>query len=171
MAAPKDHEMWVLLVEKAAAKWFGSYTRINGAFCLVPFMFLTACGPCKNYTQDNGNVNSYSVKQARLADAHDRNSVQLQPLGSCAAEQLWQELMQADDANHVMSAWTTKDLPDGAAGHGASGETIVNNVIVKDQAYSSSVLTSRLPMTSFGMWSVSAIHLGANPAAECCSCI
>merc|ERR1719160_1751736 len=80
-AKPQDNEVWVLLVEKACAKWFGSYTQINGAFCLVPFMFLTACGPCKNFTQAGGNPNLYDVKQARLADAHNRNSVQLQPLG------------------------------------------------------------------------------------------
>jgi calpain-15 len=136
MAQPQGHEMWVLLVEKAAAKWFGSYTQINGAFCLVPFMFLTACGPCKNFSQAGGNPNLYDVKQARLADAHNRNSVQMQPLGQCGAEQLWQELMQADDANHVMSAWTTKDPPGGAAGHGASGEAIANDGIVKGHAYS-----------------------------------
>jgi len=165
MAQPKDHEMWVLLVEKAAAKWFGSYTRINGAFCLVPFMFLTACGPCKNFTQDAGG-HSYTVKQARLADAHDRNSIQLQPLGQCSSEQLWQELMQADDANHVMSAWTTKDPPGGAAGHGASGEAIASDGIVKGHAYS---LISIDEYNADGqLWRVVRLRnpWGSNPAAE-----
>jgi len=35
-----------------------------------------------------------------------------------------------------MSAWTTKDPPGGAAGHGASGEAIANDGIVKGHAYS-----------------------------------
>jgi len=136
MAQPQDNEMWVLLLEKAAAKWFGSYTQINGAFAMVPFMFLTDGGPCRTFTQRPGDINTYDIKQATLADAHNRNSVQLMPQGALSSDQLWVELMRADDNNFIMACWTTKDPPGGAAGRGASGEAIASDGIVKGHAYS-----------------------------------
>merc|ERR1719161_95213 len=112
------------------------------------------------------NVNAYTAKEARLADAHDRNSVQLQPRGPCPAEQLWNELMAADDKNYVMSCWTVKDPPGGAAGRGASGDLIAGDGIVKGHAYS---LISVDQYTADGqVWRVLRIRnpWGNNPAAE-----
>merc|ERR1719329_1082553 len=137
---PQGHEAWVLLLEKAVAKWMGSYLRLQGAFAMVPFMLLTDLGQVKCFSQRQIGPNTYApgvldVKNGFLKDAHDRNSVAFQPLGTCGFDQAFQELKQADDAQAIMAAWTTKDPPT-MAGVGASGEAIASDGIVKGHAYS-----------------------------------
>eukprot|EP00747_Dinoflagellata_sp_TGD_P058520 gnl/TRDRNA2_/TRDRNA2_151158_c1_seq1.p1 gnl/TRDRNA2_/TRDRNA2_151158_c1~~gnl/TRDRNA2_/TRDRNA2_151158_c1_seq1.p1 ORF type:complete len:706 (+),score=97.68 gnl/TRDRNA2_/TRDRNA2_151158_c1_seq1:210-2120(+) len=170
MAKPQGNEMWVLLAEKAVAKWFGSYVQINGAFCMTPFLILTDVGQCKSFSQARGpggfDSNQYEVKNITLADAHNRNSIQLQPAGpNCLAQQLWHEILQADRMNYVMAAWTQKD-PATQAGVGASGEHIGADGIVKGHAYS---LIHVYELTADNrLWKVVQLRnpWGANPAAE-----
>jgi hypothetical protein len=107
---------------------------------MVPFMLLTDLGQVKCYSQRQIGPNMYApgildVKNAFLRDAHDRNSVGFQPLGTVGVDQAFQELKQADDAESLMAAWTTKDPPS-QAGVGASGEAIASDGIVKGHAYS-----------------------------------
>lgn len=173
MTKPQDHEMWVLLLEKAFAKWFGSYAQIQGAYCMVAFMLLLDCkSPCTVFTQSmNGqppfNEAVYHEVDARLRDAKNRNSVGLAPKGQLSSTDVWARLKQADASNHVMAAWTSKD-PEVATGRGASGEVIASDGIVKGHAYS--LISAKEVMRDDNGMMQRVVQLrnpwGANPAAE-----
>merc|ERR1719498_720574 len=104
-AKPAGAEMWVLLLEKACAKWFGSYLQLMGAFAMVPFMLLTELsGNVKCFSQVQlgpgaFDVMNYDAKEAFLQDPHNRNSVGMAPQGGISEEQLWLELQSADGQN------------------------------------------------------------------------
>lgn len=171
MAKPQGHEMWVLLLEKAFAKWFGSYCQIQGAYCMVAFMMLVECNaPCRVFTQAmNGrapfNEHMYQGVNCVLNDPRNRNSIGLAPTAQIPKDQVWAELKAADASNHVMAAWTGKDAA-ATAGRGASGEEIAADGIVKGHAYS---LISAKEVTADGrVWRCIQLRnpWGANPAAE-----
>jgi len=166
---PQGNEMWVLLAEKACAKWFGSYLQLMGAYALTPFMLLTACNTTFVFSQrqlgpGHFDKNNYDAKEAFLQDCKNRNSVSMRPLGSVSSEQLWQELMAADDANHIMATFTSKDAAGG--GRGASGEHIAADGIVKGHAYS--LISVDTYQCDGRLWRVCHIRnpWGNNPAAE-----
>jgi len=169
MAKPQDNEMWVLLAEKAFAKWFGSYVQTQGAFVLVPFMLLTDAGPCKGFSQvksgPNFDVNNYTISRVTLADARNRNSCQIVPTGQTTAEQVWNEICAADRQNFIMSAFTMKDPPS-SAGRGASGEVIGSDGIAKGHAYS--LITAKEVVADGRTWRVLRLRnpWGKNPASE-----
>merc|ERR1719231_144713 len=129
-------------------------------------MFLSDGGACRVFTQRPGDVNAYDIKSAAMADAKNRNSVQLAPAGAMNSDQVFDELSRADDANHIMACWTTKDPPGGAAGRGASGEAIAADGIVKGHAYSLiSVDRYHADGQEFRLLRIRN-PWGANPAAE-----
>jgi len=170
-AKPQDNEMWVLLVEKAMAKWFGSYAKMQAAYCMLAYSLLLECPrPCRVFTQSIKfsapfDTENYQGLTSQIKDAHDRNSVALGMGSKATADKLWLDLKTSDTKNHVMSCWTYKD-PDTSAGKGASGEHIGANGIVKGHAYS---LISVKEVSADGNdWKCVQVRnpWGANPAAE-----
>merc|ERR1740130_1121261 len=161
-----------MLCEKAMAKWFGSYVQIQGAYCLGAYMLLSECSLTRAYSQGQGgqppfNPDENQPMNVTLQDPKNRNSVGLAPAGGpVRADQVWGELVQADQQNFIMCAWTMKDPPGGAAGFGASGEAIAADGIVKGHAYS--VITAREVQCDGRVWRVLQVRnpWGANPAAE-----
>lgn len=162
---PNGNEMWVLLAEKACAKWFGSYIRLQGAYTMLPFLIFTDVGKCQAFKQADLGV--YQSMNCYLTDAHDRKSVMLQPgeEGMVSTDDLWQKLLEADANNFAMAAWTDKEPPV-AIGYGASGEAIASDGIVKGHAYS--IISAKLIVADGYQWCVLQIRnpWGANPSAE-----
>lgn len=137
---PNGDEAWVLLLEKALAKWFGNFGQLDGGSYggTLPFMFLTSCGPCQVFAQRKKkaklwDVNNFSVSQVSLPNPRNKQSAE-QPIGECNGDQAFQYVKFADDNQHLMSAWTQKP-PDSAAGTGASGEVIGSDGVVQGHAY------------------------------------
>lgn len=112
---PQDNDQWVLLAEKAMAKWMGSYIQCTCAYNLVAFMLLTDSGPCKAFGQSrNGqppfDSNNYTEMRVTLTDPHVRGSVFLEEQGPASHEVVWQELLTADRMNYIVCAWTLKEV-------------------------------------------------------------
>eukprot|EP00928_Gymnodinium_smaydae_P027844 TRINITY_DN213_c0_g2_i1.p1 TRINITY_DN213_c0_g2~~TRINITY_DN213_c0_g2_i1.p1 ORF type:complete len:489 (+),score=117.27 TRINITY_DN213_c0_g2_i1:62-1528(+) len=166
---PRESEAWVLLLEKACAKWFGSYVQLAGAFAMAPFMFLTDSPNIRAFSQPvfNGQYDPsrFDVKQYSMADPHNRNSVRGQPLGLCPSDQAFEELKMSDDQGWLAAAWTSKDPPV-QAGVGASGEAIAADGIVKGHAYS--LVSADRYQADGRIWRIVQIRnpWGSNPNAE-----
>jgi calpain-15 len=54
---PKGHSVWVLLLEKAMAKMFGSYAKLNGNFTAVAFRAFT--GESKTFMWEKEGPNKW----------------------------------------------------------------------------------------------------------------
>jgi len=134
---PRDNEMWVLILEKAIAKWMGSYIMTEGAYCMLPYLLLTDVGQCKAFTKTPGG---YQIQLSTIQSPHDRSTISLRNGGTSTSDLIWEELKQADQQNYAMGAWTFRKVD--ATGHGASGEAIGGDGIVSGHAYSLIVVTT-----------------------------
>lgn len=167
---PQGHEMWVLLIEKAFAKWFGSYCMTQGAYCLLPYMLLVDCkNACRQYSQNYKGVAPFNMEEyqglsAHMTDSHDRTKIALGLAPKVHANELFTMLLKADETNHIMCAWTMKDAP--SVGSGASGEHIGADGIVKGHAYS--LITAREVQADGQDFKLVQLRnpWGANPASE-----
>eukprot|EP00929_Paragymnodinium_shiwhaense_P064775 TRINITY_DN32495_c0_g1_i3.p1 TRINITY_DN32495_c0_g1~~TRINITY_DN32495_c0_g1_i3.p1 ORF type:complete len:535 (+),score=99.14 TRINITY_DN32495_c0_g1_i3:182-1786(+) len=113
---PRDLEAWVLLLEKAWAKWFGSYARLMaGGASFVPLTLLTNSASVKVYSQPQLGLYTFDVSQFRvdelaLRDVHDRTTLTCMPKAvAVPSDQAFEELQACDVSNYLMLAWTKKD--------------------------------------------------------------
>jgi calpain-15 len=135
---PNGNELWVLLLEKACAKWFGSYVMTAGGQPYQAYLFLAQGQGVKQFVQRQvgPNVfdsNNFDMSELRMMNAHVKNSMRPQPLGMCPSDQAFVELKQADDTNKMISCWTIKQGKQAATG--ASGEHISEDGISAGHAY------------------------------------
>lgn len=140
-ARPQGDELWVLLIEKACAKWFGGYAKINGGNALDSLMVLCESTKYLAFGQRQLGAGSYDVSQwvvkvASYRSARDRNSYQEQHIGNSNSDHLFAEIQQADLEKCIMVAWSMKDPPPASVrGHGPMGEPIASDGIIKGHAY------------------------------------
>jgi len=141
-AQPTNGELWVPLLEKACAKWFGSYAKTNGGLATEALMILTQ-GICIAFSQQQVpqsiayNAGKFQMMSSKMRNARDRNSFFTTPMSTVCPEQLFGDLLRADQQNFLMVAWSMKNPPpDAIKGYGPSGEPISNDGIVKGHAYS-----------------------------------
>lgn len=110
---PQDNDQWILLAEKAFAKWFGGYTACSRMYPLVPWMVLFDTGPCRAFGQSRTgrppfDATSYVELRLTLTDPRKRESVCMETVGTCTVEAVWRELCDAIDMNFPVVAWTLK---------------------------------------------------------------
>jgi len=146
---PRGNEAWILLLEKAVAKWFGSYVQLQGAHAMVPYLFLTGEN-CKTFTQKKipvpGGVQhdpcSLEVSLCSLEDAHDITSIRMKPLGCTNEQHAFEELRLANESGYIMTCWTTKEPSQQVSIGGdlcktiSAGDAISSDGIVKNLTYS-----------------------------------
>lgn len=131
---PYGDELWLLLLEKACAKWFGGYANIHRGMGLDTLMVLTECEQCRAFTQCADGT--FVAKQVRMLRARDRLSYQEQQVDRLTPEQLFQELRRGDELGLIMVASKRNDPPPEAVkGFGSNGELIAVDGIVGSHSY------------------------------------
>jgi len=131
---PYGDELWLLLLEKACAKWFGGYANIHRGMGLDTLMVLTECEQCRAFTQCVDGT--FVAKQVRMLRARDRLSYQELQVDRLTSEQLFQELQRADELGLIMVASKRNDPPPEAVkGFGSNGELIAVDGIVGSHSY------------------------------------
>jgi calpain-15 len=131
---PYGDELWLLLLEKACAKWFGGYANIHRGMGLDTLMVLTECEQCRAFTQCADGT--FVAKQVRMLRARDRLSYQELQVDRLTPEQLFQELRRADELGLIMVASKRNDPPPEAVkGFGSNGELIAVDGIVGSHSY------------------------------------
>mmetsp|Transcript_113939 Transcript_113939/g.226710 ORF Transcript_113939/g.226710 Transcript_113939/m.226710 type:complete len:820 (+) Transcript_113939:71-2530(+) len=131
---PYGDELWLLLLEKACAKWFGGYANIHRGMGLDTLMVLTECEQCRAFTQCSDGT--FVAKQVRMLRARDRLSYQELQVDRLTSEQLFQELRRADELGLIMVASKRNDPPPEAVkGFGSNGEPIAVDGIVGSHSY------------------------------------
>eukprot|EP01084_Bolivina_argentea_P151301 264109_1 len=71
-AKPKGNELWVLLLEKAFAKFMGSYGNLEGGHTMWAMQAMTGCHVMRFEYDDNSKENA--IKFEHEADKYDDNS-------------------------------------------------------------------------------------------------
>jgi len=125
-------KLWVLLLEKAMAKWCGGYQNLEGGQDVCAWRIFTGCNDCMALFQDAEDENVWVLHQADWSGgAHVANCgfIPWQPVD------IWDTLRQWDAEGHLMGAATWKGDSTGEKGASA-GEDIRQDGIVKSHAYS-----------------------------------
>lgn len=142
-AKPNGNEAWVLILEKAFAKWCGSYAKLTGGLQVFAWgVTRDVGGPQWNYSQRqtgpaSWDANCYQKNNMNLVNSHDRlGGLQQVPSGEVASKaQIWELLNEWDDANYIIGASTVKP-PAQQVGVGGCGEPIASDGITNGHAYS-----------------------------------
>jgi len=131
---PYGDELWLLLLEKACAKWFGGYANIHRGMGLDTLMVFTECEQCRAFTQCSDGT--FVAKRVHMLRARDRLSYQERQVDRLTSEQLFQELQRGDESGLIMVASNRNDPPPEAVkGFGSNGELIAVDGIVGSHSY------------------------------------
>jgi calpain-15 len=132
---PAGNELWAVLLEKALAKWCGTYAATEGGFENFCWEMLTGCNDQVGYAwQPNGQWQTLDVNFPNLKSPHDIQAT-VSPEGMVSPDDMWAKLNEYDGKNYIMGASTSKGEDSGKVGH-SGGEAIRTDGIVKGHAYS-----------------------------------
>jgi len=134
---PHDNELWVLLIEKACAKFCQSYKAMEGGMFGCGFMMFTGCTEQYFFSNMEGMSHPWQkIKQTYAPVTNAGNATDSQQAGEVDSEQFFQYLKTGDAQNYMMGAGTFKDAPSSGEQGFSGGEDIGASGIVKGHAYS-----------------------------------
>eukprot|EP00971_Amphidinium_carterae_P119297 2363025-Amphidinium_carterae.1 len=125
-------KLWVLLLEKAMAKWCGGYANLEGGQDVCAWRILTGCNDCLALFQDPQNENVWVLHQVDWCYGSHSANCAFVPVQAVNG---WETLRAWDAAGHLMGAATWKGDATGEKGASAN-EEIRSDGIVKSHAYS-----------------------------------
>jgi len=134
-------KLWVLLLEKAMAKWCGGYANLEGGQDVCAWRIFTGCNNCVALFQDQENEEIWVLHQVDWCYGSHAANCGFIPGPTV---NLWDTLRQWDAAGHLMGAATWKGDSTGEKGASAN-EEIRSDGIVKSHAYSILQLIDYVP--------------------------
>jgi len=102
--APQGKEIWVPLLEKAVAKFCGSFSNLNGGQALYAWMIFTGCTELYEYRKQEDETWQHVGVQYTDPRSVDSWSGYGGPDGVLEADAFWTKLCEFDASNFVMGA-------------------------------------------------------------------
>merc|ERR1712176_261911 len=99
-AKPNGKEMWCLLLEKAMAKMYGSYAKLQGGNAAVAFRCFTGCAETFSYDKQSGN----NWLQNKLEPGGTRFGHTPGQEQKYTADEFFYKLKEFDEAGYLMGA-------------------------------------------------------------------
>jgi calpain-15 len=132
----RDRQLWPSLIEKAAAKLYGSYAAISGGMMADAFALLTGC-PAEHI--DLAKVLSPSSASSELSSSSSASSSSSSFSEAEARELLWSKLCSFAEANCVMGA-SGGATDTNKLNSGESDAAMAARIAAKERAYAAAGL-------------------------------
>jgi hypothetical protein len=117
---PHENELWVMILEKAFAKFMGSYASLEGGHTIFALQTLTGA-PCYTLRKDDDGWNCYTIKPKPTSKNPHAFTFQsprgVEPLKD---GKLWKTIEDAFSCNAVLAAGTSGEDKTRTEGRGAT---------------------------------------------------
>jgi len=98
---PHGDEIWVPLLEKAVAKFCGTYSNLNGGQALYAWQIMTGCTDLLEFRKDDSGWNHIAVQYTDPRSVHSWSG-RGGRYGTMDDDSFWAHICEADEANYVM---------------------------------------------------------------------
>jgi calpain-15 len=108
---PQGDEIWVPLLEKAFAKFCGTYGALNGGHALYAWQCMTGCTELQEFRKEDGGWMHIAVAYTDPRSVHSWSGRNGQ-YGTMDDDSFWSHICEADEANYVMGCSCTGGMED-----------------------------------------------------------